>query len=320
MRSISVHLEAFLEMMAAERAASLNTLDAYRRDIHDFEAHLMKHHFCVLEVSYEQIRHYLASLQTAHFSSKTIARKLSAIRRFMQFLFEEELRKDNPALQLESPQSSQRLPKVLTEEEMVHLLEAAHKDTSLEGIRMCTLLEILYATGLRVTELVTLPLNVVQHELGTLKEKPSKIRPFFLVKGKGNKERLVPLTPLALEILEKYLPIRKQFGRQESPWLFPSKASETGHLTRQGFGQLLKALALKANMDPERISPHVIRHSFASHLLRHGADLRVIQELLGHATINTTQIYTHLLNDQLQELVFQHHPLAKLRKQSISSS
>lgn len=295
------YIESFLEMMAAERGASTNTLAAYRRDLLDISTFLANNESHFLEAPPSLFQRYFASGAIAPLSAKSSARKLSALRQFYHFLCSEEHCAENPAANLDSPRQSASLPKMLSETDILNLLDAAYADTTASGIRLSTLLELLYATGLRVTELVSLPLTQLQIQAdGT-------IRPYLSILGKGNKERLVPLNQSAIDTLKRYLPLRIPAS---SPWLFPSRSQE-GYLTRQRLGQLLKKLALEAGLDPKKLSPHVLRHSFASHLLHHGADLRSLQQLLGHATIATTQIYTHLLSDQVKEAVATHHPLGR---------
>jgi integrase/recombinase XerD len=248
----------------------------------------------------------MAELSKQHLAASSLARKLSSLKQFFHFLYSEKERDDDPTLSVSSPKQVKALPKCLSLEEVDQLLTCASNDNSAEGARLYALLELLYATGLRVSELVALPLQTILSSKGELNRA-------LLVKGKGNKERLIPLNMHALEAVKTYLKHRQEFlgRRKDSAYLFPSSSKEQ-HLTRQRFGQLLKALALKANLDPTKLSPHVLRHSFASHLLAGGADLRVIQELLGHSDISTTQIYTHVQNDKLAELVNNHHPLSKL--------
>lgn len=295
-------------MMVAERAAAENTIDSYRRDLEDIKVFLTKKGATLLKATTPHIRQYLASLSRRGFSSQTIARRLSSIRQYYRFLCLEHICKDNPSLGIEGPRLPEKLPKYLMEEEVSRLLEVAEQDTSPDGQRLYTLLEILYATGLRVSELVSLPIKALRiHRKGT----SITVKNFFIIKGKGQKERLVPLHPKAVHALERYLHDSGHFlSSPPSPWVFPSSGKE-GHLTRQRFGQLLKILATSAGIPARKISPHVLRHSFASHLLHHGADLRVIQELLGHSDIATTQIYTHVFDEHLKELVHTHHPLSK---------
>ncbi|MCC7260628.1 MAG: site-specific tyrosine recombinase XerD [Alphaproteobacteria bacterium] len=302
----STLIDSFLEMMSAERGASRNTLDAYARDLADFSAFAQKKKHSLEAADTALIRRYMAQLSDAGLSARTSARKLSSLRQFYRFLYTDQVRSDNPCTTIDSPRQGKPLPKVLSAEEVDTLLAAAHADTSTEGLRLTALLELLYASGLRVSELVGMPLASLQRE-------QKKLLPFLTVRGKGNKDRLVPVGEAARDALEYYLSVRSNFLREKevSPWLFPSRGQ---HLTRQRFGQMLKELALRAHLDPDALSPHVLRHSFASHLLAGGADLRVVQQLLGHASISTTQIYTHVLEERLRALVETHHPLAKRKK------
>jgi len=301
-------LEAFLEMLAAERNAALNTRMAYARDLRDFQAFLSRRQASLAAADAESIRAYLARLDRAGAAPRTAARRLSALRQFYRFLAAEGWRKDDPTLAIDAPKLGRPLPKVLSEEEVTRLIEAAAALPGAEGARLVTMAELLYATGLRVSELVSLPLASVTRDQRTL-----------LVRGKGGKERIVPLSEPALDALQTYLERRREFlqGPPErpvaSPWLFPSRG-KSGHLTRVRVSQLLKDLAAKGGIDPARVSPHVLRHAFASHLLSHGADLRSLQKLLGHADISTTQIYTHVAGERRQALVRDHHPLSKSRK------
>ncbi len=305
------YIESFLEMMAAEKGAAKNTLDSYRRDLLDVASFITKHNLDVLTLKSEDLRKYFISLDAQALSSRTIARRLSSIKHLFKFLYNDNIRQDNPSLSLDAPKSSKSLPKHLTEAEVELLLTTAHSDKSAEGLRMTALIELLYASGMRVSEMVMLKMNALQkiNISGKI-----TLRDFIILKGKGNKERLVPLNKSAIAALEEYLKIRNFFIKthtEKNIWVFASNSRE-GFLTRQRFHQLLKELALNSGIDPEKVSPHVIRHSFASHLLNHGADLRVLQELLGHSDISTTQIYTHILNERMKKLVEEHHPLAKV--------
>lgn len=291
-------------MLSAERGAADNTLAAYRRDLDHYIAHLSSRGRTPREASVEDIRYWLEAMSRAGMASSTAARRLSAIRQFHRFLFGEGRRADDPTVTLDSPRRGRPLPKILSEEEVAVLLETAHRDTGPAGLRMAALLELLYATGMRVSELVALPLSAVARE-----------RDFLLVRGKGGRERVVPLTGKALDAVAAWRDARRLLmpdGR-ESKWLFPSGGRD-GHLTRQRLGQLLKELAVRAGIPRAKISPHVVRHAFASHLLAHGADLRVVQQMLGHADISTTQIYTHVLDERLSRLVTEKHPLARKRR------
>jgi integrase/recombinase XerD len=302
---IPSEVEAFLEMLVAERGGSLNTVAAYRQDLIHFSGFLG-----VLPLSQATPHHitgYLSYLSQQGMEGTTSSRRLSALRQFYQFLVSEGWVPSNPTSSIDAPRRQRSLPKTLSEEEINRLLEVASMQTDPEGLRLYALLEILYATGLRVSELMTLPLTVVH-----------STQPFLMIKGKGGKERLIPLSDLTKKALLAYVGVRSHFLQKsvDSKWLFPSSGAQ-GHLTRQRFGQLLKGLALAADLDPQKISPHVVRHAFATHLLRHGADLLAIQKLLGHADLSTTQIYTHVVADHLKKLVLHHHPLAPLPKGGI---
>jgi integrase/recombinase XerD len=292
-------IESFLEMMTAERGAARNTIVSYARDLEDARAFLKRRKCSFESVDRDVLESYAASLVKAGFSPRTAARRLSSLRQFFHFLYTENLRADNPSALLESPKQPRKLPKSLTQEDITALIAAAR---AAGDLRLTAMLELLYGAGLRVSELVTLPARA-------LERRGAQSFAFLNVRGKGNKERMVPLHDAAVDALQAHLAGRKE----ESKWLFPSRGKE-GHITRQRFGQMLKELAVKAGIDPEKISPHTLRHSFASHLLAGGADLRVIQEMLGHADISTTQIYTHVEQDRLTRLVTRHHPLAKQKQ------
>ncbi len=297
--------DLFVDMLLAERGASKHTVEAYDRDLRDFMESLPKD-VKVESLSNHAIDRFMTELGSRGLAASTLSRKLSAIRHYFKFLYSEGIRHDNPALHTARPKRAKPLPHCLSADEVQHLLDTAQHDESAEGIRLYTMLEVLYASGMRVSELVTLPIK-------TLRSLDSKNIMMLSVTGKGKKERLVPLHSTACEALQHYLPMRAAFfpkGEEDSLYLFPSYGSK-GHVTRQRFGQLIKALAIKAGMDPTTLSPHVIRHSFATHLLQNGADLRVIQELLGHSDISTTQIYTHVMQEDLKKLVEAYHPLAQ---------
>lgn len=301
-------IEAFLEMMAAERGASDNTLSSYRRDLEDADAYLSAACQGLASATADGIREYLGDLVSRGFAPTTQARKLSSLRQFFKFLYAEGMRGDDPTGVLDSPRKGRPLPKTLSESETRLLLERAAEEARdapegtperLAAQRLSTLLEMLYASGLRVSELVSLPLRMALRD-----------ERFFTVRGKGSKERVVPLSGKAREAVALWLKERARHpALAESPWLFPA-ASESGYLPRQVFARELKALAARAGISTAKVSPHVLRHAFASHLLQNGADLRAVQQLLGHADISTTQIYTHVLEKRLQELVQKHHPLA----------
>jgi integrase/recombinase XerD len=299
----------FLDMLAAERGAQPNTLASYGRDLADFSAHLNRSGRSVAGAKTEHLRGYLAELSRRGLRAATVARRLSAIRQLYRFLYAEGLRKDDPAAVLEGPKRSRPLPKTLTLEEVERLLRAAaRRDPAaaprerLRAARLTCLLETLYATGLRVSELVALPVSAARRDARVI-----------VVRGKGNKERLVPLNEAAKRAMADYLDLLTQSDNEgHSKWLFPS-FGKSGHLTRQHFARDLKTLAVAAGLRAGQVSPHVLRHAFASHLLHNGADLRVVQTLLGHADISTTQIYTHVLEERLKSLVRDLHPLADSR-------
>lgn len=299
---LSREAQAFIEMLTAERGASRNTEAAYGADLRNLEAFLARRKQKPLTADVEALRAYLKSLDYLGMTPRTVARRLSVMRQFFRFLLAERLREDDPASTLDSPRLGRPLPKVLSRQEVDRLIAASHRDD--DHGRMATLLEILYATGLRVSELVTLPLVAVERDPTVL-----------TVRGKGDKERLVPLSDPARSAIASWLHVRaaRLDDGEKSRFLFPSRG-RTGHLTRQRFAQLLKEAALAAGIDPARVSPHVLRHAFASHLLEGGADLRSVQLMLGHADIATTQIYTHVLDEKLRSLVQDKHPLARRKR------
>lgn len=291
------HLDAFLEMLAAERGAAQNTLAAYRRDLVDAEASLAP---TPLDAGRpDGLNRYLAGLAGSGLSRATSARRLSALRQYFQFLLNEGLRNDDPTAAIDGPKPGRALPKHLTEAEVEALLDAANQADDRHGRRLLAIVEMLYATGLRVSELAALPATALRAE-GAL-----------IVTGKGGKDRLVPLGGAAVRALNAYAPDRASFAPKvkDSRWLFPSTGKE-GRLSRRRIGQMLDDLAVKAGIDPARVSPHVLRHAFATHLLANGADIRTVQELLGHADLSTTEIYTHVLDERLKALVLEKHPLA----------
>ena len=301
----SVHLiEAFLDMMGAERGAGVHTLAAYRRDLLGFAEHLSPAGTDPARASRDAVRSFLASLSALGMAASSQARKLSALRQFYGFLYTEGLRDDDPTQTIAAPRARRPLPKVLSGADLEAMLHAASQDSSPEGLRLTLILEMLYGGGLRVSELAGMRLEAVR-----TKER------FIRVTGKGNKERLSPLSPAARTALDAYLKVRDAFvpkHDKNNRYLFASRSAE-GFLTRRRFHQLLKAVALKAGIDPKRVSPHVLRHAFATHLVEGGADLRSVQTLLGHADIATTQIYTHVARDHLSRMMRSAHPLAKAK-------
>ncbi|MCH9806263.1 MAG: site-specific tyrosine recombinase XerD [Alphaproteobacteria bacterium] len=304
------HIEAFLDMCAAERGAAANTLAAYRRDLESAGQYLRKADRSLATAVPDDVARYLVALSEEGLAPASRARKLSALRQLYRFLIAEGDVDEDPTHGFSGPKKARRLPKTLSIAEVDQLIEAARRraDNTIgaeryRAVRLNCLMEVLYATGLRVTELVSLPRDVLAGDERVL-----------VVKGKGGRERMVPLSVGARKALQDYLNLGAMVGEELSHtvatrWLFPSKSAQ-GHLTRQRFGQDLKELAEEAGIDPERVSPHVLRHAFASHLLDRGADLRAVQQLLGHADISTTEIYTHVLQERLKSLVEKHHPLA----------
>jgi integrase/recombinase XerD len=307
-------IELYLDMLAAERGASRNTLDAYRRDLTDFAADLAAAGHDIADAQSDDLRGHLARLAKRGLAPSSVARRLSAIRQLYRFLYGEGHRGDDPAAVLEGPKRGRSIPSVLTVREVDTLLAQARAAMQAEAplerlraTRLNCLLEVLYATGLRVSELVALPESAARRDQRML-----------VVRGKGGRERMVPLNDAAKRAMSDYLALRTEGKTQSSKpdkskpktskWLFPS-FGESGHLTRQHFARELKALAAAAGLKPAQVSPHVLRHAFASHLLQNGADLRVVQTLLGHADISTTQIYTHVLEERLKNMVRDLHPL-----------
>lgn len=301
--------QLFLDMLAAERGAGDNTLSAYRNDLDDLAAFLAARKSSFASADTDALRAYLADLDARGFKSTTAARRLSAMRHLFRFLLTEQLRRDDPAAILAGPRRGRALPKVLTIADVDRLLTAAKAATEvaelnaaqrLRALRLYCLLEVLYATGLRVSELVALPVTAARRDARMI-----------MVRGKGDKERLVPLNDAARAAMAAYLAAHDATHGKDgrSRWLFPS-FGDSGHLTRQHFARELKELAAAAGLSPRLVSPHVLRHAFASHLLHNGADLRIVQTLLGHADISTTQIYTHVVEERLKSLVRDLHPLA----------
>jgi integrase/recombinase XerD len=299
-------LELFLDMLSAERGAAANTIEAYRRDLEDLTEVVGRTGGSVAKAKPDDLRAYLAELQARGLKPTSQARRLSALRQFYRFLYTEGHRPDDPAAALTGPRRGRALPKVLGIGEVDALLEHARREIQiaesqsgrqLRASRLYCLLELLYGTGLRVSELIALPASAARQDAQLI-----------MVRGKGGKERLVPLNRAAREAMAAYLGLRKEVGLDASRWLFPSFGT-SGHVTRQHFARDLKQLAVAAGLRGDKVSPHVLRHAFASHLLQNGADLRAVQTLLGHADISTTQIYTHVLEDRLKSLVRDLHPL-----------
>jgi integrase/recombinase XerD len=307
-------ISLFLDMLAAEQGAGVNTLDAYRRDLTDLSDFLGHKGQGFVGAETDVLRDYLADLDTRGFKSSSVARRLSAMRHLFRFLLNERIRSDDPAAILSGPKRGRGLPKVLSISDVDRMLtrakeltevESASPQQRLRAMRLYCLLEVLYATGLRVSELVALPLSAARRDANMI-----------MVRGKGNKERLVPLNQASRRAMADYLAAmealkpEKKKGAAASKWLFPS-FGESGHLTRQHFARDLKELAVASGLAARLVSPHVLRHAFASHLLHNGADLRIVQTLLGHTDISTTQIYTHVVEERLKSLVRDLHPLAE---------
>lgn len=303
MSSDSTRIAAFLEMMSAERGASLNTLDAYRRDLSDASEFLGG---SLVKAQSPDIAAYMADLKSRGMAPSTAARRLSAIKRFFRFLFEERDRKDNPTSHIDGPKTQRDVPDVLSREEMAHLLATCKED-----VRLTCLVELLYGAGLRVSELVSLQMGALPRRK-MLRWETREI----IVRGKGGKERLCPLGEPALNAIKDWLAVREETmpklevaRKRAQNFVFPSRGKD-GHLTRRRLGQMLEQLSVKAGLDASRVHPHALRHAYATHLLQGGADLRSVQTLLGHADISTTQIYTHVMTDELAELLETAHPLA----------
>jgi integrase/recombinase XerD len=308
-------VDAFLDMLTTERGAALNTRHAYWRDLADVSLYLRENQNCdIHDATTDSLKAYLKDLSekthtkgnnSGKIAVRTVARRLSALRQFYRFLLSENKREDDPTSTIESPKQGRTLPKTLSESEVTTLIETAAIGGGADSVRLVCLLEMLYATGLRVSELVGLPVSAISED-----------NQFLMIAGKGGRDRIVPLTDSAQKAITEYLDLRAQFigpenqARQEQ-WLFPSRTSDSGHLTRQRFAQLLKDLAYEAKIDADRVSPHILRHAFATHLLSNGADLRSVQKMLGHADIATTQIYTQIIGENLKKTVDEKHPMSK---------
>ncbi len=307
-------IEAFLDMMSAERGASANTLDAYRRDLSEFAATAARRDKTLRNANRDDVKAYLSGLSGSGLAASSQARKLSALRQFFGFLYAEGIRGDDPTVAVGSPHPARPLPRILSRTDIERLIEAAGIARKGEGrktadaIRLRCIVELLYASGLRISELIALPFSAADSRNG-----------YLLVKGKGGKERLVPLNKAAQEAMDEYRAVRDTYlprgatRTKADRFLFPSRGRDA-HLTRRRCHQMLKALARDAGLDPRKLSPHVLRHAFATHLVEGGADLRSVQTLLGHADIATTQIYTHVARDRLKKVVESAHPLAKRRR------
>jgi integrase/recombinase XerD len=315
-------IKSFSDILIAEKGLSKNTVSSYQNDLKLFLGFLLTKNYRFENADETILKSYLEELYKQGIKPSSLNRKISTLKSFFKFLAAENINKNNPTLNIDHAKNNPKLPKYLSEKEVFLMLDSVVKDNSHFGIRLSAMLEILYASGLRVSELVSLPISAIgkNSENGQI-----VLKNYLIVTGKGNKERIAPLNKTSLRILEKYLKAREEMGHGNSRWLFCgkirinkdknqlSKATKRvvdEHLTRQRFNQMLKELAIMAGVDENKVSPHVIRHSFASHLLSQGVDLRVLQELLGHSDISTTQIYTHIMDSKLKDLVFKHHPLA----------
>ena len=296
-------LENFLEVLASEKGLAVNTRISYKNDILQFLVFLEKNKKKINEITPIDIEKFTSKFTTQGLEKSTISRKMSALSHFFIFLLEENIIESNPIHELDLPKQIKKLPKILSVDQVEKLIKSSREDQSINGIRLNTMIEILYATGIRVSELVEMKLSATYAE-----------KNFLLIQGKGNKERLVPISKNTEDRIKDYLKIRNEFinNDTESKWLFPSKQSSKGHITRQRFNQLLQTLCERVNLNNIRISPHKLRHAFATHLLANGVDLRSLQQMLGHADISTTQIYTHVLKDRLKKLVSDNHPLSKI--------
>ena len=303
MQLLCPHIDAFLDMMLAERGACDNTRAAYLLDLSKAAEFLKKQEIELDAANEDDVRDYVGSLHS--FAPRTQARRLSALKQFFRFLASEKIRSDDPTRNIDPPKLGRSLPKYLSEEEVRELLGSISRMRGMEGARLRALLEILYAAGLRVSELVGLPLNAVSLERGAVH-----------VRGKGDKDRIVPLGDPAVAAVDEWLPFRDEMlgEKRKSPFLFPSLTARAGHFTRQRFFQILKQIGINVGISYERLSPHVLRHAFATHLIEHGADLRSVQTMLGHADIATTQIYTHVAAERLNQTMLKHHPMGRRGK------
>lgn len=312
--NVSKRITSFLEMMVSEKAAAQNTVAAYDRDLIDIDLYMQARGTSLDKCKPVDFKAYVDELsnktqikgdRTNKTTPRTVSRRISAARQFYKFLISEGVREDDPTSTIEAPKQKRTLPKIMSESEINHAITVAGKKGNAASKRLVTLLEMIYSTGLRVSELVGLPLSTYQAD-----------SQFMIVEGKGGRERMVPLTPSAQKSLNDYIAVREKFVGEgddgtQAQWLFPSKTSIKGHLTRQRFAQMLKDLSKAADFPMGKLSPHAIRHSFATHLLQNGADLRAVQKMLGHADIATTQIYTQMLDEEVNEKVQDKHPMSK---------
>ena len=296
-------VENFLEVLASEKGLSKNTLYSYKIDLDQFINFIKKKNIKTREFKDKDIKEFISTFKNKGYEKSTVSRKISSLTHFFNFLLDEKEIEINPLSNFEIPKQTKKLPIILSNKHIDKILEFTKQDQSATGIRLYTMIEILYATGIRISELVEMKLSSIYED-----------KNFLLVSGKGNKERLVPISKNTRETLDKYLTIRSHFISEKitSIWLFPSKQSSVGLITRQRFNQLLNELNLRADLGIKSISPHKLRHAFATHLLENGMDLRSLQQILGHADISTTQIYTHVLKERLKEIIKDNHPLSKV--------
>ena len=296
-------IENFLEVLASEKGLSKNTLYSYKIDLDQFINFIQKKNIKARDFKDKDIKEFIGTFKNKGYEKSTVSRKISSLTHFFNFLLDEKEIDINPLNNFEIPKQTKKLPIILSNKHIDKILEFTKRDQSAAGIRLYTMIEILYATGIRISELVEMKLSSIYED-----------KNFLLVSGKGNKERLVPISIKTRETLDKYLTIRDNFisDKNNSIWLFPSKQSSIGHITRQRFNQLLNELNLHADLGIKRISPHKLRHAFATHLLENGMDLRSLQQILGHSDISTTQIYTHVLKERLKEIIKDNHPLSKV--------
>ncbi|MFK7760520.1 MAG: tyrosine recombinase [Candidatus Midichloriaceae bacterium] len=304
------YIEYFFEMLIAERGATENTISSYRKDIKDLHDYLTLNHIKLDKVTSSTIKDFIIELSNRNLGAKTIGRKISTFRQFFSFLVSDEIFKENPTLNIIMPKRPESIPKALSQDILNKLIKTANDNTTKEGLRDYTMLEILYSTGMRISELVSLEMKALESF-----SNESEIN-LLIVEGKGKKERAVILNQMAGMALKNYLNIRSKFlsNGAKSNWVFPSvsKNKKIVHISRQRFGQILKEIAIKSNIDPLIISPHKIRHSFATHMLDNGANLRIVQELLGHSDISSTQIYTKVSDSKTKKLLLGKHPLSAI--------
>jgi len=287
-------------MLLAEKGASINTIDSYRRDLEQFSEQVKT---TLDKVTESDVSSFLSWLNIRHYANRSVSRKISTLREFYKFLYSEKVILHNPMAYISSPKSEKSLPKFLTVVEMEKMIATAQEMTDFRMQRMAVMMELMYACGLRISELVSLPENCINFD-----------KKQILVKGKGGKERLIPIATKTVSNVLTYLQFRGEFvkGWRKPVWLFPSKVSKSGHITRSAFFKDIKKVAIMSGIAPEKVSPHVLRHSFATHLLQRGADLRSVQKMLGHESITTTEIYTHIMSEELMEKVIKNHPLSKI--------